>query len=70
MRSGQRIIRTFDQIEIPNPEVLVADPSPHAVLDFDRWFAHEAADYIAFQAAHSPAIHKGSVDHHQLHDLA
>jgi beta-galactosidase len=41
--------QTFDQIEIPNPEVLVADPSPHAVLDFDRWFAHETADYIAFQ---------------------
>jgi beta-galactosidase len=42
--------QNFDQIEIPNPEVLVADPSPHAVLDFDRWFAHEAADYVAFQA--------------------
>ncbi len=42
--------QNFDQIEIPNPEVLVADPSPHAVLDFRRWFAHEAADYIAFQA--------------------
>jgi beta-galactosidase len=42
--------QTFDQIEIPNPDVLVADPSPHALLDFDRWFAHEAADYIAFQA--------------------
>jgi beta-galactosidase len=42
--------QSFDQIEIPNPEMLVADPSPHAVLDFDRWFAHEAADYIAFQA--------------------
>jgi beta-galactosidase len=41
--------QNFDQIEIPNPEVLVADPSPHAVLDFDRWFAHETADYIAFQ---------------------
>ncbi len=42
--------QNFDQIEIPNKETLVADPSPHAVLDFDRWFAHEAADYIAFQA--------------------
>lgn len=42
--------QNFDQIQIPNPEVLVADPSPHAVLDFDRWFAHEAADYIKMQA--------------------
>ena len=42
--------QNFDQIEIPNPGDLVADPSPHAVLDFERWFAHEAADYIRMQA--------------------
>jgi len=42
--------QNFDQIEIPNEETLVADPSPHAVLDFRRWFAHEAADYIDMQA--------------------
>jgi len=42
--------QNFDQIQIPNPETLVADPSPHAVLDFKRWFAHETADYIAMQA--------------------
>src|SRR4051794_53824 len=41
----------FDQIEIPNQEVLVADPSPHAVLDFRRWFAHEAASYLEMQAS-------------------
>ncbi len=40
----------FSQIEIPNPETLVADPSPHSVLDFDRWFAHETANYISMQA--------------------
>ena len=43
--------QNFDQIEIPNEQVLVADPSPHAVLDFRRWFAHEAANYIDMQAA-------------------
>lgn len=43
--------QNFDQIDIPNPETLVADPSPHAVLDFERWFAHEAADYINTQAS-------------------
>ncbi len=40
----------FDQIDIPNPDTLVADPSPHAMLDFERWFAHEAADYLNMQA--------------------
>ncbi len=43
--------QNFDQIEIPNKEVLVADPSPHSLLDFDRWFASEAADYIKMQAS-------------------
>ncbi len=42
--------QNFDQINIPNSETLVADPSPHAVLDFRRWFAHEAADYLNMQA--------------------
>ncbi len=42
--------QNFDQIDIPNEETLVADPSPHAVLDFRRWFAHETADYIKMQA--------------------
>jgi beta-galactosidase len=43
--------QNFGQIDIPNQQTLVADPSPHAVLDFRRWFAHEAADYIGMQAA-------------------
>lgn len=42
--------QSFDQIDIPNEDTLVADPSPHAVLDFRRWFAHETADYIGMQA--------------------
>lgn len=42
--------QNFEQIDIPNPDVLVADPSPHALLDFERWFAHEAAGYISLQA--------------------
>ncbi len=42
--------QNFEQIQIPNREVLVADPSPHAELDFERWFAIEAADYIKMQA--------------------
>jgi beta-galactosidase len=43
--------QNFDQIDIPNPQTLVADPSPHALLDFERWFAHEAADYVNMQAS-------------------
>ncbi len=42
--------QSFEQIDIPNTGTLVADPSPHAVLDFERWFAHEAANYINLQA--------------------
>ncbi len=43
--------QNFDQIDIPNADTLVADPSPHAVLDFRRWFAHETADYLNMQAS-------------------
>src|SRR5947209_14642125 len=46
-----QMYQSFDQVDIPNEEVLVADPSPHAVLDFRRWFAHEAADYLSMQAS-------------------
>lgn len=42
--------QNFEQIDIPNPDTLVADPSPHTLLDFQRWFAHEAADYLGMQA--------------------
>ena len=45
-----QMYQTFDQIEIPNPKALVADPSPSAMLDFDRFFAWSAADYLQMQA--------------------
>ncbi len=41
---------SIDQVEMPNPVELVADPNPHAMLDVHRWFAAEAADYLRFQA--------------------
>jgi beta-galactosidase len=44
------VYQNFDQIDIPNPQELVADPSPHALLDLNRWFADEAADYLRMQA--------------------
>jgi beta-galactosidase len=43
------VYQNFDQIDIPNPQELVADPSPHALLDLNRWFADEAADYLRMQ---------------------
>jgi len=44
------VYQNFDQIDLPNPQELVADPSPHALLDLNRWFADEAAEYIRMQA--------------------
>jgi beta-galactosidase len=41
---------SFDQIRLPNAKEEVAQLNPHQVLDSQRWFADEAADYIRFQA--------------------
>src|SRR5271165_2716263 len=41
---------SIDQVEMPNPVELVADPNPQAMLDVRRWFAAEAAGYLRFQA--------------------
>ncbi len=41
----------FEQVRIPNQEELVQQVNPHALLDFQRWFAVEAADYLRFQTA-------------------
>jgi beta-galactosidase len=40
----------FDQIDPPNALELVAQPNPHALLDFQRWFADDAAEYLRLQA--------------------
>jgi beta-galactosidase len=45
-----QIYSRFDQIRIPNQAETVQQINPHALLDFQRWFAAEAADYIRFQA--------------------
>ena len=39
----------FDQVQIPNQKVLVAQPNPHAVLDFKRFHADEAASFVLMQ---------------------
>ena len=46
-----QMYQNFDQIDIPNPAELVAQENPHAMLDFQRWFASDSADYIRMQAA-------------------
>ena len=40
----------FGQIEIPNQKQLVQQANPHAILDFRRFTADEAAGFISFQA--------------------
>jgi beta-galactosidase len=45
-----QMYRSFDEVEIPNQAELVQQINPHAQLDFQRWFAAEAADYLRFQA--------------------
>ena len=42
--------QNFEQVRITNPDELVAQFNPHAMLDVERWFAEEGADYIKFQA--------------------
>lgn len=39
----------FNQILIPNQKELIAQPSPHAVLDFKRFSAEECNDFLALQ---------------------
>lgn len=39
----------FNQILIPNGKELIAQPSPHAVLDFKRFSAEECNDFLSLQ---------------------
>lgn len=41
----------FDQIRLPNEKEFPAQFNPHHMLDAQRWFAAEAADYLRFQTA-------------------
>jgi len=41
----------FDQIRLANEKEEVAQVNPHQLLDSQRWFADETADYVRFQAA-------------------
>jgi beta-galactosidase len=45
-----QMYQNFDQIRLPNQDEVVAQLNPHAILDSQRWFADEAADYLRFQA--------------------
>lgn len=45
-----QMYQNFDQIRIPNKEEVVAQVNEQALLDAQRWFADEAADYLRFQA--------------------
>jgi beta-galactosidase len=45
-----QMYQNFDQVRLPNKEELSAQLNPEAVLDSQRWYADEAADYLRFQA--------------------
>jgi beta-galactosidase len=44
-----QMYQRFDQVRLPNPQQFVAQFNPHHMLDSQRWFADEAADYLRFQ---------------------
>jgi beta-galactosidase len=44
-----QVYERFDQIRLPNEKEFVAQFNPHHMLDSQRWFAEEAADYLRFQ---------------------
>jgi beta-galactosidase len=39
----------FDQVRIPNAKELIAQPNPHAVLDFKRFSSDEVTDFLGMQ---------------------
>jgi beta-galactosidase len=45
-----QMYQDFGQVRLPNTRELVAGPNPEAMLDSQRWYADEAADYLRFQA--------------------
>jgi beta-galactosidase len=54
------VYQNFDQIEIPNQLEHPALPNPHAQLDFSRWFAEDAADYLRMQAGLLRKVYAGA----------
>ncbi|WP_342645681.1 beta-galactosidase [Mucilaginibacter sp. CSA2-8R] len=40
---------TFDQVRIPNAKELIAQPNPHAVLDFKRFSSDEVTEFLGMQ---------------------
>jgi beta-galactosidase len=64
-----QMYQNFDQIRLPNAEgARRRRLNPQAVLDSQRWFADEAADYLRFQAGIlRKYCGEPAVDHDQLH---
>jgi beta-galactosidase len=44
-----QMYQRFDQIRLPNPQEYPAQFNPHHMLDSQRWFAEDIADYMRFQ---------------------
>jgi beta-galactosidase len=66
-----QMYQRFDQILIPNPQAMVAQFNPHQMLDAQRWFAAETADYLRFQTAilRSYCGHRQWVTTNHMHDF-
>lgn len=56
-----QMYQRFDQVRLPNEKEYVAQFNPHHLLDAQRWFADEAADYLRFQTE----ILRKHCGHHQ-----
>ena len=44
-----QMYQRFEQIRLPNPQEYPAQFNPHHMLDSQRWFADDIADYMRFQ---------------------
>ncbi len=64
--------QNFSQIRLPNAKELVAQVNQHAILDSQRWFADEAADYLRMQAdaLRTGVGHRQWVTTNFMHDFA
>lgn len=67
-----QMYQRFDQIRLPNEKEYVAQFNPHQMLDAQRWFADEAADYLRFQTEilRKYCGHRQWITTNYMHDFA
>jgi beta-galactosidase len=67
-----QLYQRFDQIRLPNEKEYVAQFNPHQMLDSQRWFAEEAADYLRFQTniLRTYCGHRQWITTNHIHDFS